>query len=182
MRTRATLAALAATALLAACSPDAPTAPTSLAPSSGVDAARTTPVPFKAGVTGSVTIGAGPADCPAGTVPASATGGGTASHLGRFRIVSQTACLNADGTGGTQGEFVWRAANGDLLTGTFTFSSNPPDANGTVTLTSLEGEITGGTGRFADASGTLALDGGTFQFVDATHFNFRVGVKGDIVY
>ena len=133
-------------------------------------------------MSGSVTIDPAGAGCPAGSFAASATGGGTASHLGRFRIVSQTACLNADGTGGTQGEFVWRAANGDLLTGAFTFVSNPPDANGTVTLVSLDGAITGGTGRFAGASGPLALNQGTFQFVDATHFDFRVGVKGRISY
>ena len=183
MRTRSThLAVLAAAALLAACAPDAPVGPSSLAPGDAIAAAKAKPVPFRAKVSGSVTIGTGPTDCPDGTVGASATGGGTASHLGRFTIVSQTACLNADGTGGTQGEFVWRAANGDLLTGTFTFTSNPPDANGTVTLTSLEGEITGGTGRFADATGTLELDQGVFQFRSPTEFTFNVGVKGDIRY
>jgi hypothetical protein len=168
-----------ALASLAACA-DGPTA---ISARGGIDATKSHAVPFKGDVSGVVQVGIGPTNCPAGTAPAAVTsGGGNATHLGKFTVVSQTACLFATGTGGTQGAFTWRAANGDLLTGTFTFTSNPPDANGVVTLTSLSATITGGTGRFADASGQLHLAGGAFQLLSPTTFSFNVGLEGTINY
>jgi hypothetical protein len=47
------------------------------------------------------------------------------------------------------------AANGDEVTGTFTFSGPPPSPEPHEVAT--EFTITGGTGRFADASGTVTI-------------------------
>lgn len=179
------LACLFATTLLGACTPDGPTAPAARIDANGGIAATRgqpdRPLPYRAVVSGNVVMGVGPANCPAGTVPASAiSGGGTAAHLGRFTIVSQTACLT--GSGGTQGSLVWRAANGDLLTGEFTFTTTPPDANGLVIVTSVDAVITGGTGRFAGASGSQHLVAGVFQLTGPTTFTFRVSLEGTIVY
>lgn len=78
---------------------------------------------------------------------------GVASHYGRY-----SAHIEADGViiGGEvvgNGTFTLVAANGDQQTGTVEFSGPLP--SGDVHATTAVLTITGGTGRFADASGTL---------------------------
>ena len=80
---------------------------------------------------------------------------GTASHLGKF-----TAAFNADGV------FVFTAANGDELWALPT-SLGP---TGDPTVWHTEGNVIGGTGRFAGASGAFSHD---VVFTDA---------QGDFVY
>jgi hypothetical protein len=90
-----------------------------------------------------------------------ATGEGHATHLGRFTSI-ENAVIQPDGT--AEAKVVLTAANGDQLF--WSDVSSPTSATtsaGTITFT-------GGTGRFANASGTaqfefvLTADGGTLTF------------------
>src|SRR4051794_11778384 len=78
------------------------------------------------------------------------SGVGEATHLGRY---TRTEDLFLHGDGSFHGTVVFTAANGDQLfvefTGGFT---SPTMAAGTYT-------ITGGTGRFSDASGEATFSG-----------------------
>lgn len=83
------------------------------------------------------------------------SGGGTASHLGRFSVVF-SFCSQAGGTlDDGRGTFV--AANGDLLHFTFDGTSTfvPPSS---VNFTSFA-TFAGGSGRFEDASGQAVVTG-----------------------
>jgi hypothetical protein len=73
-------------------------------------------------------------------------GEGNATHLGRFTH-DENAVVYQDGT--VKSTVVWTAANGDQLfvSGVAQFTS-PTTAEGTYTLT-------GGTGRFRNATGTI---------------------------
>jgi hypothetical protein len=61
-------------------------------------------------------------------------------------------------TGAFSGTGVVRLSNGDTVMTTGQGQSTPPDANGTATV-SEDHTITGGTGRFAGATGTLHIVG-----------------------
>ncbi|MEP6593219.1 MAG: hypothetical protein ABJC51_05975 [Acidobacteriota bacterium] len=81
-------------------------------------------------------------------------GAGHATHLGRFTYAAEITVDNATGDG--VGRVVWKAADGDKL-----FS----DTNGAIVTISDTGlslaekqVITGGTGRFRGASGTVELE------------------------
>jgi hypothetical protein len=75
---------------------------------------------------------------------------GNATHLGRFTV---TAAWTLAPTGGS-GTSTWTAANGDDLHTSFTRHGVP--APPTITFTEIH-TITGGSGRFADASGTFTV-------------------------
>jgi hypothetical protein len=76
---------------------------------------------------------------------------GVMSHLGKYTLQLQgTGTPAADGAFTGNGNVTITAANGDRLTGTFTVSGNGETQRVVVT-------ITGGTGRFANASGTLTV-------------------------
>jgi hypothetical protein len=75
---------------------------------------------------------------------------GNATHLGRFTVTAAWTI----GPGGGIGTSTWTAANGDELYTSFTRSGVP--APPTITFTEIH-TITGGTGRFADASGTFTV-------------------------
>ena len=75
---------------------------------------------------------------------------GNATHLGRFTVTADWTI----GTGGGVGTSTWTAANGDEFSTTFTRHGVvvPP----IITFTEIH-TITGGTGRFANASGTFTV-------------------------
>jgi hypothetical protein len=75
---------------------------------------------------------------------------GNATHLGRFTV---TAAWTIGPMGGI-GTSTWTAANGDELHTSFTRSGIP--APPTITFTEIH-TITGGSGRFANASGTFTV-------------------------
>jgi hypothetical protein len=79
-------------------------------------------------------------------------GEGTASHLGRFTVVADFTLNLAAFT--ASGRVTYTAANGDVLTGTATGRAAVGGGIATVTETVT---ITGGTGRFAGATGTLTV-------------------------
>ena len=79
-------------------------------------------------------------------------GTGTASHLGRYTAIAQFTVNLATGAGG--GSIVFTAANGDRITATET--GQAVDAGGVADITETA-TITGGTGQFAGATGTLTI-------------------------
>jgi len=84
----------------------------------------------------------------------SEAGEGTATYLGHFTATSATIVDLRTSAG--EGTFDFTASNGDLLRTTTAggeTSFTPPNISH-VTLTAT---IVGGTGRFADATGTLTL-------------------------
>ena len=82
-------------------------------------------------------------------------GSGNATQLGHFDVSSSIVANEADGT--AVGTYEFTAANGDMLTADFTlyftFTDVPGVVTGQVTAT-----ITGGTGRFAGATGSFVSD------------------------
>jgi hypothetical protein len=81
------------------------------------------------------------------------TAEGTATHLGRYTATFTAVVTLATGT--ATGTYVFTAANGDTLAATFTgvgVPAGPGAADITETAT-----VTGGTGRFATASGTFII-------------------------
>jgi hypothetical protein len=85
-----------------------------------------------------------------GAFTADASGVGT--QVGAFTSHLDGAGRIIDGTVVGAGTFTTMAANGDTVTGTFSSTGTPSLDVHTVTLVQT---INGGTGRFADASGTV---------------------------
>jgi hypothetical protein len=110
--------------------------------------------------------------------PATFTGGGPVTHMGKTKQ-NGTLTLglpNAEGLFPGYGSVTITAANGDQLTFDYTGFLNAETGEGTGTFT-----FTGGTGRFADATG-----GGTFDaFIDLslpTDQPMTVTLDGKISY
>jgi hypothetical protein len=149
----------------AACAGEAPIAPTS--PSSPIGGTA-------------VTEAKGGSELPfRGTLQATETadgnlrhlvGTGNATHLGRFTLTSDfivdPATVTASGTA------IWTAANGDEIFTTHT-------GEGVVTFPLLDTmethTITGGTGRFAGASGSIVLE----RAINLLTFIFRLDYRDD---
>ena len=113
-------------------------------------AAATDQVPFSGRLAGTVTIT--PVNPPVVSVLIEATG--TATHLGRYTLEVPHLVNQATRTG--SGTYVFTAANGDTLTATFTGVATvvAPGVLSTVETAT----ITGGTGRFAGATGTFTAE------------------------
>ena len=139
-------------ALCAACSQSvSPTSPTS-APgrsATGSSAQLVADVPLKGQFDGTVSVT--PLDFPFAQVNVSATG--QATHLGRFTIeiphVVNFVTSSATGT------MTLTAANGDMLTASFLGQAQVAGSLVTIVETAT---VTGGTGRFADASGSFTVN------------------------
>ena len=128
-------------------------------------AAAADQVPFKGRLEGTVTVM--PRVPPMASVLAEGTG--NASHLGRFtwefpHVVNQALRVGS-------GTYVFTAANGDTVTA---------EVTGTATLvapgilvTTESGPITGGTGRFAGATGTITTQRTFFMALGATTGTFE---------
>ena len=165
MRASLTAVAVVFVALSVGCSqPVAPTGPTSLSPASpsiaSSDAnatgagllAQGHEVPFKGRWEGAVTART---PLPPGFLSISFEGTGNATHLGRFTVEIRIVLNTTDRT--LTGTYEFTAANGDTLTAAVTGQSPlmPPG----VPQTSVEtATITGGTGRFASASGSFTAE------------------------
>lgn len=78
---------------------------------------------------------------------------GTATHLGRFTLTSDFTVNSATGT--ASGTATWTAANGDHIFTTVTGQAVVTFPTAAIVETHT---ITGGTGRFAGASGTIRLE------------------------
>jgi hypothetical protein len=104
-------------------------------------------VPFKGNVEG--TQRSTPLQPPLAFVEGSATG--NATHLGRFTVEFPHTVNFATRTG--EGTFTFTAANGDTLTADFTGQAQP----GPIVSIVEHAIITGGTGRFAGATGSFTV-------------------------
>jgi hypothetical protein len=119
---------------------------TALSPASGLAKAGGTDRPVKGTVDGDVMV-----SVPALDIATDASG--LMTHLGRYTAHFEGSAEIVGGRTLGEGIFTVVAANGDELTGTFTLNGALPSGEPhslTVVLT-----VMGGTGRFADASGTI---------------------------
>ena len=83
-------------------------------------------------------------------------GTGTATYLGKF---TEDITLQVDiPTSHATGVATFTAANGDTLTASVDGQGFPTTTHGVVSIVEVY-TITGGTGRFAGASGTFTLEG-----------------------
>ena len=135
-------------ALLVGCSDrKTPTAPAG--PVFSTSGAKRAMVPFKERYQATGTAGPSTA-CP--ILQVRLHGGGTATLLGRYTITN-SHCLDPSTGEFTNGAFTKTAANGDQLFGTYHGQTLPDNT--------LVGSLafTGGTGRFADATGNTTMRG-----------------------
>ena len=137
--------------LAAACSQDAgsPISPTSASPLTAAQTAAThaTSLPFRGDISGT-TLGV---FTPPATLEIILSGEGDATHLGRF--TSEEHAIGTFPSPVATGTWVFTAANGDRLFAT-TESTGTPVGPGVDDVKTVA-TITGGTGRFADASGAF---------------------------
>ena len=142
--------ALASCIVATACAGEFPSAPTPPANTVGgvgqTEAKGGSQLPFRGTLQASETV--------AGTLH-TLLGTGEATHLGRFTLTSEftvTPPPNATASGTA----VWTTANGDqILTEVTGHVLTPPPPFLVVSEIHI---ITGGTGRFADASGSIELE------------------------
>lgn len=127
---------------------------TSLWAASGAAGAADKLVPFKGSLEATETIVTNPGSPPVSFV-AYGSGGGIATHLGRFTLTWEFTVIIADGTG--SGPVHFTAANGDEIFTTAAGTSEPTSTPGVIHIMEVE-TITGGTGRFANAKGTFIVD------------------------
>jgi hypothetical protein len=110
-------------------------------------------VPFKANFTATPVVIQAPA--PGTPLIILSTGTGEASHMGKTTFEARiTIDVFGPQPNLSPATFTLTAANGDQIFMNSIGIVSPPDANG-VTMVTLTNTITGGTGRFADAKGTL---------------------------
>ena len=122
-------------------------------------------VTFKGRLEGTVTVN--PLDPPFASVLIEATGNG--SQLGRFTLEIPHLVNQALRTG--IGTYVFTAANGDTLTADFAGQATIVSPG--VIATHETAVITGGTGRFADATGTFIADRTFFMATGMTVGSFE---------
>jgi hypothetical protein len=108
-------------------------------------------VPFKGSLDGVVTIT--PLTPPFVSVLVEATG--KATHLGNFTLVIPHVVNRANST--AIGFYEFTAANGDTLTADFTGQATPTSTPGVLYIEETA-TITGGTGRFAGATGSFTTE------------------------
>jgi hypothetical protein len=111
-------------------------------------------VPLKAAETGTFQL-LGP--CQTSGIIVDVTGSGHATHLGAFST-HYRECFDPATGAVTDGSFTLTAANGDTIFGTYGGQVSPT-RDATVFAYDDPGVITGGTGRFAGASGIVGTSG-----------------------
>lgn len=108
-------------------------------------------VPFKGTLDGEVTVT--PVNPPIFFVDIE--GGGNATHLGKFTVSVPHTVDRA--TRLASGEYLFTAANGDTVTAEFIGQSFLTDVPGVLYIVETA-VITGGTGRFAGATGSFTVE------------------------
>ena len=100
-------------------------------------------------------------------------GGGRATRLGHFEVSIPHVTNRSNGT--AVGSYEFTAANGDTLTADFTSQVAPTDVPGVISV-AVTATITGGTGRFAAATGSFVGD----RLVDMVHGTVTESFDGTI--
>ena len=90
-------------------------------------------------------------------IQTSDTGTGEATLIGRYHLTASEE-INVVTLQITNANFTIEVSNGDKLFGTYGGAAQPGSAAGTVHY-QVSGPITGGTGRFAGATGSIAFLG-----------------------
>jgi len=85
------------------------------------------------------------------------TVGGEATHLGQFTIQAPHRVNLATLPAQASGTFILTAANGDTVIATFTGLGTPTSSPGVFSIVETA-TITGGTGRFAGATGSFVVE------------------------
>jgi hypothetical protein len=164
MHASLTAAGVVSVALFIGCTrPDSPTSPT-LDPSRGPSIAKAggsairpamagEVVPFKGRVEGASTVTFEPP--PSLFFAVLFAGAGNATFLGQFTVEAPHRVNSATGIG--IGSFTFTAANGDRLTADFTGTGTPTATPGVFAIVETA-SITGGTGRFAGATGSFVVE------------------------
>ena len=140
---------LASVLAVVGCGPDAARGP--LTPTAPSLSGSSTALPFHGTVEASQTAAYQPET---NTALVHQEGTGTATHLGRFTFVSDFTLDLATLTGIEQSTLT--AADGDVLTVRMTAQGTPSE-DGSSLNTLESATITGGTGRFAGATGNFIL-------------------------
>jgi len=155
--------AIALSVLAAGCSAS-PAAPSSLTAAATSQSATAELVPFRGNLEGEQTVT--PLQPP--LVAVSGAAAGNATHLGKYSVVFPHIVNFVTRTG--QGTYTFTAADGSTLTATFT-----GQAQGAPPVVSLEehATITGGTGRFADATGSFVVQRTFDQATGKTEGSFE---------
>lgn len=92
----------------------------------------------------------------AGILQAAGSGTGTASHIGRFRYLVN---VSVNLTGSSEGVFLLVFSDGDLMYGSVVgHGDTPPPPPPTPAHITEHLTITGGTGRFLGASGSITFN------------------------
>jgi hypothetical protein len=140
----------AAVLALVACSPDASREP--FAPTAPTRSSARVALPFRGTLE---TMDKSMTPLGPTTALFAAEGTGTATHLGRYTAVIALTLDFATSTGTEQ--ITLTAANGDVLTATATAGGTPTGDGVTVNVVETA-TITGGTGRFAGATGEYVVN------------------------
>jgi hypothetical protein len=133
------------------------------------------PVPYRASINGGGAPPAPSTECD-GLLLTEITGGGTATHIGRFTF-TQSHCLDPNNFTFSNGWLEQTASNGDKLYGTYS-GYLIPTSDPIIFQVIGEFEFNGGTGRFADAEG----EGNASGLLDVTTGNVNLDLTGSIIY
>ena len=131
-------------------------------------------VPFRGRLEGDVTVT--PLEPPYVQVDVDATG--NATHLGRFALAIPHIVNRANMT--ATGSYQFVAANGDRLTADFTGQASLTETPGVLAIVETA-TITGGTGRFAGATGGFICERLFDTVIGTTNgsFNGTISVDDD---
>jgi hypothetical protein len=127
-------------------------------------------VPFKGSLDGVVTHT--PVDPETDFVVVDAMG--TATRLGRFTVT--VPHLVDTPTRTAMGSYEFTAANGDTLTADFTGQAMPTQTVGVIAIVETA-TITGGTGRFAGATGSFVVERLFDRIADTTIGSFEGSIR-----
>ena len=126
-------------------------------------------VPFKGSLEGTVTVTPVPGSPPT-IVDVLVDGTGTATQLGQFTFTIPHRVDRAART--ASGAYHITAANGDTLSADFTGQSMPTATLGVISIVETA-TITGGTGRFAGATGSFNCERSYDTFTGTTTGSFK---------
>jgi hypothetical protein len=133
---------------------------------SAASASASPAIPMKARDAGAATI----VGADGSVIQTHDTGSGIATHLGRVTLDAGESVNLATGAI-TDGFFTFTGASGDTVSGTYSGSALPG-----LTGYTVSGPITGGTGRFAGATGFLTWNG----TLDPVALTFTDDIAGTI--
>jgi hypothetical protein len=138
--------------------------------------AATSGAPFKADLTLQASFAGTPVP---GVFAVTTSGAGHASHLGRVTASSTETLDFASSPGSTvlrDGRMVLVAANGDELHWMYVGTGSPPGEQGISTISGTF-MITGGTGRFSDATGNGVIHGAANAATGVVSVSYRGAIS-----